>query len=266
MNMQAFAAILRQIQYMCMDNDAEHLAIVASEIFRLSHSLLEYAGFNICYCEYPSKIASVGMKRQLCMPLPNRPAHSLEYNDQGHHPMESSSTREGDHGTALVKRTPTAQTTSTRDPFALQSLKSKEYCTYWIFRGECGYMEQGCCYKHEIPHDKETRDSIGLRGIPPWFKRSPHWGPWLQQLGPADRLAVMRSDQDKPALLGQPSGRASDPRATDTNWRGNGMEMTKPKGRGKAGPRMLDLLDRLGPRLERSNKGTLATDISSRQG
>lgn len=48
----------------------------------------------------------------------------------------------------------------------LGPLPKKEYCMYWIRRGECDYMQSGCRYKHEMPLDEETRQRIGLREIP----------------------------------------------------------------------------------------------------
>ena len=241
-DMQAFASILRLIQSMCIDNDAEHLAIIGSESYRLSSNLLEHAGFTLCDCEYPSQVVSVGIQRQLCMLLPTRPTRSSVYEDQGHHPMDSSSTRKGDHAIALAKGTPTAQITNTNGPSAMQSLIHKEYCMFWIFRGECGYMQKGCCYKHEIPLDKETRKRIGLRSIPPWFKQSPYWGPWLQQLNPAERPGMISNGHENAAFPGQLSGGPSEPRPQDFNARGRGKATTEPRGRGSFGPHMLDTL------------------------
>ena len=58
-------------------------------------------------------------------------------------------------------------------------LPKKEYCMYWIRRGECDYMQSGCRYKHEMPVDEETRQRIGLREIPGWFKESPDYEQFL---------------------------------------------------------------------------------------
>ncbi|OJD12847.1 hypothetical protein ACJ73_09290 [Blastomyces percursus] len=46
----------------------------------------------------------------------------------------------------------------------------KEYCSYWIRRGECDYAQQGCLYKHEMPRDAETLGRLGLRDIPRWYR------------------------------------------------------------------------------------------------
>ncbi|EGE80430.1 C-x8-C-x5-C-x3-H zinc finger protein [Blastomyces dermatitidis ATCC 18188] len=46
----------------------------------------------------------------------------------------------------------------------------KEYCSYWIRRGECDYAQQGCLYKHDMPRDAETLGRLGLRDIPRWYR------------------------------------------------------------------------------------------------
>ncbi|PGH15331.1 hypothetical protein AJ79_02497 [Helicocarpus griseus UAMH5409] len=46
----------------------------------------------------------------------------------------------------------------------------KEYCSFWIRRGECDYSQQGCLYKHEMPMDRETLGRLGLRDIPRWYR------------------------------------------------------------------------------------------------
>ncbi|EXJ88797.1 hypothetical protein A1O3_01861 [Capronia epimyces CBS 606.96] len=46
----------------------------------------------------------------------------------------------------------------------------KEYCSFWIRRGECDYAQQGCVYKHEMPLDLPTLERIGHRDIPRWYR------------------------------------------------------------------------------------------------
>ncbi|OAX83658.1 hypothetical protein ACJ72_01971 [Emergomyces africanus] len=46
----------------------------------------------------------------------------------------------------------------------------KEYCSFWIRRGECDYSQQGCLFKHEMPTDPETLGRLGLRDIPRWYR------------------------------------------------------------------------------------------------
>ncbi|KAK5999612.1 hypothetical protein QM012_005269 [Aureobasidium pullulans] len=50
--------------------------------------------------------------------------------------------------------------------------RKKIYCTYWIQnQGQCAYKQQGCIYKHEMPEDKETLESIGLKSAPAWWRK-----------------------------------------------------------------------------------------------
>lgn len=50
--------------------------------------------------------------------------------------------------------------------------RKKIYCTYWIQnQGQCAYKQQGCIYKHEMPEDKETLESIGLKSVPAWWRK-----------------------------------------------------------------------------------------------
>ncbi len=52
----------------------------------------------------------------------------------------------------------------------------KVYCTHWLSKGNCAYMQQGCIYKHEIPKDHETWESLGFHTIPGWLKsKSSAW-------------------------------------------------------------------------------------------
>lgn len=49
--------------------------------------------------------------------------------------------------------------------------KEKEYCTYWLFHGECAFTHsaKGCKFKHEMPQDAKTMAEVGLKGPPKWW-------------------------------------------------------------------------------------------------
>ncbi|KAK4452366.1 hypothetical protein QBC34DRAFT_377376 [Podospora aff. communis PSN243] len=48
----------------------------------------------------------------------------------------------------------------------------KVYCDKWIHDGTCAFTQQGCKYKHEMPHDRATQHALGLfHGYPAWWKR-----------------------------------------------------------------------------------------------
>ncbi|KAI9806765.1 MAG: hypothetical protein M1825_006222 [Sarcosagium campestre] len=48
----------------------------------------------------------------------------------------------------------------------------KEYCTHWIFHGECAFVHspRGCKYKHEMPLDAAGLAKVGLKDLPRWFQ------------------------------------------------------------------------------------------------
>ncbi|KAJ0100731.1 zinc finger protein [Diaporthe amygdali] len=48
----------------------------------------------------------------------------------------------------------------------------KIYCDKWIHDGTCAFTQRGCKYKHEMPHDRETQETLGLfHGYPAWWKK-----------------------------------------------------------------------------------------------
>lgn len=52
------------------------------------------------------------------------------------------------------------------------SRKNKIYCDKWIHEGTCAFTQQGCKFKHEMPHDESTQRSLGLfQGLPAWWKK-----------------------------------------------------------------------------------------------
>ncbi|KAL3424285.1 hypothetical protein PVAG01_03566 [Phlyctema vagabunda] len=48
----------------------------------------------------------------------------------------------------------------------------KVYCDKWVHEGVCSFVQLGCKYKHEMPHDRATQKSLGLNGYPAWYKRA----------------------------------------------------------------------------------------------
>ncbi|KAJ4422523.1 hypothetical protein N0V82_002857 [Gnomoniopsis sp. IMI 355080] len=50
--------------------------------------------------------------------------------------------------------------------------REKVFCDKWIHDGTCAFTQQGCKFKHEMPMDKETQQSLGLfHGLPAWYRK-----------------------------------------------------------------------------------------------
>ncbi|CAK7208579.1 hypothetical protein SBRCBS47491_000139 [Sporothrix bragantina] len=50
--------------------------------------------------------------------------------------------------------------------------KNKVYCDKWVHEGICAFTQQGCKFKHEMPHDRSIQRSLGLfHGYPSWYKK-----------------------------------------------------------------------------------------------
>ena len=70
-----------------------------------------------------------------------------------------------------------------RPPSGLEpDLRRKRYCTFWLRKGECDFVQQGCMYKHEFPPTADEWASIGFQSVPNWIhKRSPEWAKHMSQ-------------------------------------------------------------------------------------
>ncbi|KAJ5281099.1 hypothetical protein N7478_006471 [Penicillium angulare] len=58
--------------------------------------------------------------------------------------------------------------------------QGKVYCSYWLRHGECDYQQQGCLYKHEMPLELKTIQSLGLADIPRWYREKNHISSLIQ--------------------------------------------------------------------------------------
>ncbi|KAK3327299.1 hypothetical protein B0T19DRAFT_400184 [Cercophora scortea] len=53
-----------------------------------------------------------------------------------------------------------------------QPKRVKVYCDKWVHEGTCAFTQQGCRFKHEMPHDRVTQQALGLfHGLPAWWKK-----------------------------------------------------------------------------------------------
>ena len=211
---QAFATMLRRIQRLCMEIRAEHLGIKGNESHSWSSGLLKQAGFNLCECELLYK--NVKAEFQLCMDLPALSNHSPASKEEDYR-MDSSAIADTTSDAKAAESTQTA--TSIAD--AGDRGPKKKYCSHWILNGVCAYMQVGCRYKHEIPLDKETRTLIvGGAKIPAWFRESPGWSSWLQQVKPEEREELCGRGRHEDVSMAQPSGRRSDRSGSHVSSRG----------------------------------------------
>lgn len=84
--------------------------------------------------------------------------------------------------------------------------RQKIYCDKWIHEGVCAFTQQGCKYKHEMPLDKDTQESLGLfQGLPIWWRK--HQG-------------EITSDQQSHVMDSPPAAPAGRARAITNTGRG----------------------------------------------
>ena len=195
----AVAAILRRIQSLCIEKHAEHLAMAGTQSHRLPSGLLKAAGFDLCECELLYK--GVRAKFQLCMDLPTPPADTPASKDEASF-RDDRFICEKDGVVVAAKDTqPAANLANMGDSLVRQ----KTHCKFWILTGECGFVQTGCRYKHEIPVTQSEFDRIGLRKVPAWFRQSQYWGPWYQRVSRGELEGLITGSRS----MAQPSGQQS---------------------------------------------------------
>ncbi|CAK7198723.1 hypothetical protein SEUCBS139899_001387 [Sporothrix eucalyptigena] len=73
---------------------------------------------------------------------------------------------------AAAQVTPFAQRAGLANTNASPAKKNKVYCDKWVHEGICAFTQQGCKFKHEMPHDRNIQRSLGLfHGYPNWYKK-----------------------------------------------------------------------------------------------
>ncbi|KAL2289746.1 hypothetical protein FJTKL_01073 [Diaporthe vaccinii] len=101
--------------------------------------------------------------------------------------------------------------------------REKIYCDKWIHDGTCAFTQQGCKYKHEMPHDRETQEKLGLfHGYPAWWKK--------QALDQQRPLAI----DDRPVNL--TTGRPGFASLTSSTSMGSGLSTAVVSSNWRAGP------------------------------
>lgn len=103
------------------------------------------------------------------------------------------------------------------------SLGKKEYCSYWLRHGECDYAQQGCIYKHEMPHDRATLERLGLRDLPRWYREKHNLGSLLGSNGTITGSRNIQLDKSwRPEA--QDFGQRAGSREAQLQQNGNGMQ------------------------------------------
>ncbi|KAL1878167.1 hypothetical protein Daus18300_002083 [Diaporthe australafricana] len=101
--------------------------------------------------------------------------------------------------------------------------REKIYCDKWIHDGTCAFTQQGCKYKHEMPHDRETQEKLGLfHGYPAWWKKQV-----LEQQRPL-------SIDDRPVSIG--ASRGSFPSLPSSGSLGGGLSSAVVSSNWRAAP------------------------------
>ncbi|KAG9251234.1 uncharacterized protein F5Z01DRAFT_676986 [Emericellopsis atlantica] len=99
---------------------------------------------------------------------------------------------------------------------SVNTKKTKIYCDKWIHEGICAFEQQGCRFKHEMPQDKDTLQSLGLyNGVPPIWWRKHQAEKNRRSLGsaghkPFDDTSKSNGERDNGALASN---------KPDANWR-----------------------------------------------
>ena len=104
-------------------------------------------------------------------------------------PTTPDSTTVQDFIDEIIEKATASRQIPIRSRPAAKIADHKEYCSYWLRRGECDYMQSGCKYKHEMPVDEKVLQKCGLREVPRWFKDSPGYEEYLQK---TEELAIRR--------------------------------------------------------------------------
>lgn len=161
-----FAGILHHLKILCKGLGISHLTYGKDDTTTGIGGLLPLLGFKRCAC------TDMAGPSKCCISIPStqRVGQEVLLNDRaqgarrvGAKGMHSAS-NEDDLSTITggFDRGDKVQKNQRRRD-------KKVYCTHWLSKGNCAYMQQGCIYKHEIPKDQETWESLGFHTIPGWL-------------------------------------------------------------------------------------------------
>ena len=164
-----FAGILHHSKILCKELGISHLTYGKDNTTTAIAGFTSLLGFKRCVCTDmtdPSKCCIV-------IPAAQRPGHDVP----PHAPNDRTQGARGAGANVMHSMSneddPSTKTCRLDRVDMLQKKQrrrgKKVYCTYWLSKGNCAYMQQGCIYKHEIPKDQETWESLGFHTIPAWL-------------------------------------------------------------------------------------------------
>ena len=167
-----FAGILHHLKILCKGLGISHLTYGKDDTNTGIGGLLPLLGFKCCTCTdmaSPSKCIAIPSTQRVGqeVPLNDRAQGARRVGAKGMHSASdecdlSTITSRLDRGGKVQK--------------SQRRCGEKVYCTHWLSKGNCAYMQQGCIYKHEIPKDQETWEILGFHTIPGWLQaKSSAW-------------------------------------------------------------------------------------------
>ena len=170
-----FAGILHHSKMLCREFGITHLTYGKDNATTGVAGFTSFLGFKRCVC------TNTTSPLKWCIVIPSTqglahdvPPHALNDRAQG-------ATRAANIIPGVSNEDDPSMRTSRLDTVDMLQKKprlrgKKVYCTHWLSKGNCAYMQQGCIYKHEIPRDLEGWGSLGFQTIPGWLQaKSPTW-------------------------------------------------------------------------------------------
>ena len=168
-----FAGILHHLEILCKGFGISHLTYSTDNTTTGIGGFLPLLGFKRCAC------TDMAGPSKCCIGIPStqRVGQEVPLNDraQGAKRVDAKamhSASDDDDLSTITSRLDRGDEVQK----AQRRRGKKVYCTHWLSKGNCAYMQQGCIYRHEIPRDQETWESLGFHTIPGWLQaKSSAW-------------------------------------------------------------------------------------------
>ena len=161
-----FAGIIHHLKILCKGLGITHLTYGKDDTTTGIGGLLPLLGFKRCACTDMAGLSkcciAIPSTQQVGqeVPLDDRAQGARRVGAKGMH----SASDEDDLST-IIGRLDRGDKVQKNQ----RHRGKKVYCTHWLSKGNCAYMQQGCIYKHEIPKDQDTWESLGFHTLPGWL-------------------------------------------------------------------------------------------------